>query len=46
MPISQRFLNLQKVNNIFLKFHYHLLKVRKIIEIGWTFDTEKRKSKT
>ena len=37
------FFTYKKVNNIFLKFHYYLLQMPKIIEIGWTFYSEKRK---
>ena len=36
----------KKINNIFLKFHYYLLRMPNIIEIGWIFYSEKRKSKT
>ena len=47
MPISHRkgFYIYKKTNNIFLKFH-HLFGMPKIIETGWTFYSEKRKSKT
>ena len=36
----------KKTNNIFLKFHHYLFRMPKIIEIGWIFHSEKRKSKT
>ena len=36
----------KKIINIFLEFHYYLFSLPKIIEIGWTFHSEKRKSKT
>ena len=35
----------KKINNIFLKFHYYLLWMPKIIESGWIVHSEKRKSK-
>ena len=35
-----------KINNIFLKFDYYLLRMQKIVEIGWIFHSEKRESKT
>ena len=37
------FFTYKKVNNILLKFHYYLLQMPKIIEIGCTFHSEKRK---
>ena len=40
------FYTYKKINNIFLKFHYYLLRVQKIVEIGWIFHSEKRESKT
>ena len=40
------FYTYKKINNIFLKFHYYLLRMPKIIEIGWIFHSEKRESKT
>ena len=40
------FYTYKKINNIFLKFHYYLLRMPNIIEIGWIFYSEKRKSKT
>ena len=40
------FYTYKKINNIFLKFHYYLLRMPKILEIGWIFHSEKRKSKT
>ena len=48
MPISHRkdFYIYKKTNNIFLKFHHYLFGTPKIIETGWTFYSEKRKSKT
>ena len=33
----------KKTNNIFLKFHYYLFGMPKLIEIGWNFHSEKRK---
>ena len=33
----------KKTNNIFLKFHYYLFGMAKIIEIGRIFHSEKRK---
>ena len=36
----------KKINNISLKFHYYLLRIPKIVEIGWIFHSKKRKSKT
>ena len=36
----------KKKNDIFFKFHHYLLGMPKIIEIGWIFHSEKRKSKT
>ena len=40
------FYTYKKINNIFLKFHYYLLRMQKIVEIGWIFHSEKRESKT
>ena len=40
------FYTYKKINNIFLKFHYYLLRTPKIIEIGYIFHSEKRKSET
>ena len=40
------FYTYKKINNIFLKFHYYLFSMPKIIEIGWIFHSEKRESKT
>ena len=40
------FYTYKKINNIFLKFHYYLLQMSKIIEIGWIFHSEKGESKT
>ena len=34
MLISQVFYTYKKISNIFLKFHYSLLRMPKIIEIG------------
>ena len=46
MPISQRFLYLQKkTNNIFLKFHHSLFGMPEIIEIGWILHSEKAQIK-
>ena len=42
----KRFYTYKKINNIFLKFHYYLLRMQKIVEIGWIFYSEKRESKT
>ena len=36
----------KKTNDIFFKFRYCLLRMPKIIEIGWIFHSEKHKSKT
>ena len=36
----------KKTNNIFFKFHYSLLRMQKIIEIGQIVPAEKRDSKT
>ena len=30
----RRFYTYKKINNIFLKFHYYLLRMQKIVEIG------------
>ena len=46
MPISQTFISYKKINNIFLKFDHSLLRMPKIIEIGYTTSAEKRDSKT
>ena len=35
------FYTYKKINNIFLKFHYYLLRMPEIIEIGWIFYSEK-----
>ena len=40
------FYTYKKINNIFLKFHYYLLRMQKILEIGRIFHAEKRESKT
>ena len=40
------FYTFKKINNIFLKFHYDVLRMPNIIEIGWIFHSDKRKSKT
>ena len=42
----KRFYTYKKTNKIFLKFHYYLLRMQKIAEIGWIFHSEKRESKT
>ena len=42
----KRFYTYKKKNKIFLKFHYYLLVMQKIVEIGWIFHSEKRESKT
>ena len=34
------------ISNVFIKFHYYLLRMKKIVEIGWIFHSEKRQSKT
>ena len=36
----------KKTNNIFLKFHHYEFGMPEIIEIGWIFNSKKRKSKT
>ena len=36
----------KKIIDIFLKFHHYLLRMRKIIEIGWLVHSKKRESKT
>ena len=48
MPISHRkgFYIYKKTNNIFLKFHHYEFGMPEIIEIGWIFNSKKRKSKT
>ena len=40
--MDQKFYTYKKINNIFLKFHYYLLGMQKIVEIGWIFHSEKR----
>ena len=42
----KRFYTYKKINDIFLKFYYYLLRMQKIVEIGWIFHSEKRESKT
>ena len=42
----KRFYTYKKTNDIFLKFRHYLLRMEKIVEIGWIFHSEKRKSKT
>ena len=33
-PYLKRFYTYKKINKIFLKFHYYLLRMQKIVEIG------------
>ena len=40
------FYTYKKTNNVFLRFHYYLFSMPKIIEIGWIFHSKKRESKT
>ena len=42
----KRFYTYKKINKIFLKFHYYLLRMQKTVEIGWIFHSEKRDLKT
>ena len=46
MPVSQKFLYYNKINNIFLNFHHYLLRMQQIVEISRIFHAEKRESKT
>ena len=46
MQIYQMFLTYKKINNAFLKFDRSLLRMPKIMEIGWIIPAEKRDSKT
>ena len=46
MPISQTLLYYKKMNNIFLKFDYSLLRMPKIVEIGLIILAETTDSKT
>ena len=46
MPISQHLYTYKRINNIFLKFDDSLLRMPKLIEIGYIIPAEKRDSKT
>jgi len=46
MPISQTVDTYKKINHIFFKFNYSLLRKPEIIEIGSIVPAEKRDSKT
>ena len=40
------FYTYKKINIVFLKFHYYLFSMPKIIEIGWVFHSKKRELNT